>query len=420
MNLSLVGSKLRNQLHTFSGKLSTHFSKPLARFVEQMLYGIQVAQDVKLSRIGRALEEAIPLIKTEERLSRNLDHEELEPELQRQVAEMGSHLVHPDTYVLVDPSDIRKPYAEKMEYLATVHDGSRDELAQGYWLCVIAAAELDSHRVVPLYQALYSAEAPDFVSENHQILRGIDLIRRYAGNRGIYVMDRGGDRMELLEPFLDRGMRFIVRQRGERNVLTRGQHRLVAAVAAGCPRFWSTRVVREVEGKEKAYHLSFGYCKVQLPRRKETLYLVVVDGFGKQPLMLLTNLELKHSFKSLWSVVGGYLTRWRIEEMIRFWKQSYQVEDIRVLTYRHLRNMIALLCAVCFFAAVRLGETVKLQILASRVKQLSKRLFGIPEFHYYALADGMAYVLSRTGYGPRCGPPPRDPTDPQLFLFHGS
>lgn len=417
MNLSLLGSKLRNQLHTFSGKLSTQFSKPLGRFVEQMLYGIQASQDVKLSCIGRTLEEDISLAKTEERLSRNLDHKELEPELHRQVAEMGSRYVHPDTYVLVDPSDIIKPYAEKMEYLATVHDGSRNELGEGYWLCMIAAAELDAHRVVPLYQALYSAEAPDFVSENHQILRGIDQVRQYAGKRGIYVMDRGGDRMNLFGPFLDRDMRFIVRQRGDRHVLTRGQKRSIAAVAAGCTRFWYTRVERGVEGRKKAYHLGFGYCKVQLPGRQETLYLVVVDGFGKQPLMLLTNLELKHSYQSLWAVVGGYLTRWRIEDTIRFWKQSYHVEDVRVLTYRRLRNMIALLSAVCFFAAAQLGQTVKLQILASRVKRLSKRLFGIPEFHYYAIADGTAHVLRRTGYGPRCGPPPRDPTDPQLLLF---
>jgi hypothetical protein len=417
MNVSLVGSKLRNQLHIFSGKLSTHFSTPLGRFVEEMLYGIQAAQDVKLSCIGRTLEEDISLDKTEERLSRNLDHEELEPELHRQVAEMGSRLVHRDTYVLVDPSDIVKPYAQKMEYLTTVRDGSRNELGEGYCLCMIAASELESRRVVPLYQALYSTVAPDFVSENHQILRAIDQVRRHAKDRGIYVIDRGGDRIELMAPFLDRGMRFIIRQRGDRYVVTKGQKRLVAAVAQGCRRSWYTHITREEKGKKKICRLRIGYCKAQLPGRKERLYLVVVDGLGKEPLMLLTNLALKRSYKSAWAVVGGYLTRWNIEETIRFWKQSYHVEDIRVLTYQRLRNMIALLSAVCFFAAVRLGESVKLQILASRVKKLSKRLFGVPEFHYYAIADGTAHVLRRTGYGPRCGPPPRNPTDPQLLLF---
>ena len=420
MNLSILGSKLRDQLHKFSGKLSTHFSKPMQRFVEQMLYGIQASQDVKLSCIGRTLEEEIPLIKTEERLSRNLDHEGLEKELHRQVAKVGSRYVREDTYVLVDPSDITKPYAEKMEYLATVRDGSQKELAEGYWLCCVVAAELESHRVVPLYKALYSAEAPDFESENHEILRGIDTVREAAKTRGIYVMDRGGDREKLLVPFLERAMRFIVRLKGDRHLFFRGARRVAVDLAHGCPRHYNTTVVRENKGKETVYDLSFGFRKVTLPGREEVLYLVVVDGFGETPLLLLTNVSLKKTYKSLWQVVGGYLTRWRIEETIRFWKQSYNVEDIRVLTYRRLRNMIALVLASCFFAAVRLGEDVKLTILACRVKRLSKRLFGVVGFHYYALADGVAHVLRRTGHGPQCGPPPRDPPDLQLVLFDDS
>ena len=46
-----------------------------------LLFGIQASQDVKLSNIGRALEEVIPLIRTEKRLSRNLKHAELEAAL---------------------------------------------------------------------------------------------------------------------------------------------------------------------------------------------------------------------------------------------------------------------------------------------------------------------------------------------------
>ena len=47
---------------------------------------------------------------------------------------MGSQRVRPNTVLALDLSDIRKKYARKMEYLATVHDGSRGELHQGYWL----------------------------------------------------------------------------------------------------------------------------------------------------------------------------------------------------------------------------------------------------------------------------------------------
>jgi hypothetical protein len=39
-------------------------SKPLAKFVSQMLFGIQSSQDVKLSNIARSLKEDISLIRT--------------------------------------------------------------------------------------------------------------------------------------------------------------------------------------------------------------------------------------------------------------------------------------------------------------------------------------------------------------------
>ena len=46
-------------------------------------------------------------------------------------------------------------------------------------------------------------------------------------------------------------------------------------------------------------------------------------------MMLLTSLRVTRSRKSLWRVVESYLSRWRVEETIRFIKQSYQLEDIR-------------------------------------------------------------------------------------------
>jgi len=35
--------------------------------------------------------------------------------------------------------------------------------------------------------------------------------------------------------------------------------------------------------------------------------------------------------------------------------------------------------------------------LSTRVSRVAKRFFGVPEFHYYALADGISMLLSRLG-----------------------
>ena len=62
-------------------------------------------------------------------------------------------------------------------------------------------------------------------------------------------------------------------------------------------------------------------------------------------------------------------------ETIRFVKQSYQLEDIRVLTYDRLRNMMGLVLAASYFAAVYLGVRAKMEILVTHVLKASKRIF---------------------------------------------
>jgi hypothetical protein len=131
-----------------------------------MIYGIQAKQDVKLSQIARSLEEEISLSKTENRLSRNLDSEGMDSKVRDAVIRLGSYRVHRDTLLILDISDVSKRYAKRMEYLGRVRDGSTGELSDGYWTCAVIGCEAGKERIVPLYHALYSAEAPGFESEN--------------------------------------------------------------------------------------------------------------------------------------------------------------------------------------------------------------------------------------------------------------
>jgi len=81
VNDTKVRSRLKAQLTKFSLELCEGLTKPLTKFVSQMLFGIQSSQDVKLSNIARSLQEEMALIRTEKRLSRNLKSAELEKEL---------------------------------------------------------------------------------------------------------------------------------------------------------------------------------------------------------------------------------------------------------------------------------------------------------------------------------------------------
>jgi hypothetical protein len=397
MNGMQVAGRLRAQLVKFSGIFSPRFTKPQSAFVTEMIYGIQASQDVKLSAIGRALNEPIDLQKTTERFSRHLKVPGMAQVINEQIVAHAAARVRHDTLIVVDPTDVRKTYAERMPYLATVRDGSSGQFVPGYWACVAVACDPDKRRVTPLHQRLWSAEAPDFISENAQLLEVIDTIRGPTQGRGIYVMDRGGDRMKLFNPLLDRKLRFIFRLVGDRHLVWRGRERAAAEIGRDCAMHFAESVIKTDLETERRFHLEYGMRPVKLPGRSEQLYLVVVRGFGEEPLLLLTNVALHPTRKSLWAIVQGYIARWLVEETIRFIKQSYQVEDIRVLHYERLRNLMALVLAAVYFSAVWLGESLKLAVLATRVVQVAKRFFGVPDFHYYALADGIATLFSRLG-----------------------
>jgi hypothetical protein len=333
---------------------------------------------------------------------------------------MGSRRVTSQTVLCLDLSDVRKEDAQKMEFLDRVHAGSTGEVHQGYWLCEVTAAEVHGNEMVPLYQKLYSTQAPDFQGENAELLGAVDWVGSFTGWRGIWAMDRGGDRRHVLEPLLERGLRFVMRCTGKRTVIDRRHLQgTVKEVAARCPLTFAAKVIRIEEGKEKVYPLRYGAEPIRLPVRKEKLLLVVVAGFGQEPLMLLTNLVARaRDSESLGWIVEIYLTRWKIEETFRLLKQSYNLEDLRVLSYQRLQNLVALVAAAAHFAATFLGQKMKLRLLTEKLLIISLRFFGIPPFRFYALAEGIRKVLSQ-GRPPTCAPPP-DTWPVQLFLaWHG-
>ena len=100
------------------------------------------------------------------------------------------------------------------------------------------------------------------------------------------------------------------------------------------------------------------------------------------------------------------------QETFRFVKQSYNLEDIRVMKYRRLKNLVVLVTAAAYFAATYLGQQMKLRILAEKLLVISQRFFGIPPFRFYALADGIRRLLSGSAFRP----PQESPPDAQLEL----
>ena len=257
-----IGVKLRVQIHQFSGKLCAGMGKVARRFVEEMVYGIQARGSVRLSEVARSLNEKTSVKKRIDRLSRNLGRSGLGGEIGEAVLEQGASKIEENTLLIVDPTDITKKYAKKMECLAKVRDGSQKELSLGYWVDTVVGAENDSSEIVPLVHRLYSQDAADFVSENHELLDAMKRVYTATEGRGIFVIDRGGDRRRLYKGLLKEKaqFRFVIRQRGDRHLLYKGQLKETLELARNCKTPYAETVIKEKTVKRRPTSSSSASC----------------------------------------------------------------------------------------------------------------------------------------------------------------
>ena len=90
---------------------------------------------------------------------------------------------------------------------------------------------------------------------------------------------------------------------------------------------------------------------------------------------------------------------------------------MRLRTYVGLQNMMAILMAVAYFTSIYLGLRLKLRVLMRHVLRAARRVFGVPDFRLYALADGIKHFLFSQSKGLKPALPPPKPHFVQRFLF---
>ena len=281
MNYSHLATKLRNKITRFSGILSEKLDKTARRFVQEALYGIMASQSVMLTEMGRQLSSHVSLKKIEERFSRQLIKKRIGQCLQEKILAMAGERIQEKTLLILDLSDIKKKYAEKMEYLAQVRDGSEDgDIVDGYWTNQVIACETGSSEVTPLYHSLYSQTSRDFVSENVENLKAVNQVGKAVHNKGIWVIDRGGDRDILYSSLIKNKRNFIISLVGSRDLIYKGKLIRSLWQAHACRLPYEKTIVKLIDGKETQYSLRFGFLPVQLYGFHSPLNMVVVNGFS--------------------------------------------------------------------------------------------------------------------------------------------
>ena len=388
INYTTLNSNLKRGILKFSEKISKKFSRPVMKFICNMIYGILSSKSCLLSEIARNLNEKISLRKTVTRLSRNLNDFDGGEELFEEYLKSIKNRYNDKSVLIIDGSDITKPASTKPEGSCEVRDGSTGEIGTGYH--TLGAAVL-SDRKLPygVYSRIYSSKEKDFTSEDNENLKCFEFLSKHFSKSNIRTMDRGFDCNKYYEYFIKHNEKFIIRAKKNRNVIYKNSTVNILELANRFKGKYKLEY-RDKSGVNRSVKISI--IPIRLCEFKNTeLNLVVVYGFGATPMMLITN--LKSDDKRLCTAVCKvYLMRWRIEEYFKFKKQSFDFENLRVQSLKSIRNLDLLLTIAIGYVAELSGKSENIK-LRTEIIEVSKRLFGVPSFVYYAVADGIFEIL---------------------------
>lgn len=396
VNYTILNSNLKRGILRFSEKISKKFNRPIMKFICEMIYGILASKSCLLSEISRNLNEKIPLRKTVNRLSRNLKDFNSNEELFEAYLESIRKRYNDKSVLIIDGSDITKPASTRLEGLCEVRDGSTGKIGIGYH--TLGAAVL-SDRKLPygVYSRIYSSKETNFVSEDKENLKCFEFLSNHFSKSNIRTMDRGFDCNKYYEYFIKHNEKFIIRAKKNRNVIYKDKAVNILKLANQFKGKYKLEYIDKsgIKRNVKISIIPIRMCEF----RKTELNLVVIHGFGATPMMLITNLHSDDK-RLCTAVCKVYLMRWRIEEYFKFKKQSFDFENLRVQSLKSIKNLDLMLTLAIGYIAEISGKsyTVKLRM---EVIEISKRLFGAPDFVYYAIADGIFEILKafKSGIG---------------------
>jgi len=389
---------ISSNLHDFLKKISKNLSLPDKKFLRDATIGLLRAGNPIVCQMARQLpNQRTKFVSRLDRLDQHLVKDSnFDREVKEVLPEVWLPFIQDDTPIILDLSDIAKPFAKRLDYLATVRDGSTGELVNGYWLVELYAS-LSRKNPVPILLEPFSHQQPYSPGQNPVVLKAIHKIFELTDNRGVLVVDRGFDGWVMFEDWLDNKYRFVARLVGNRHLQRfysgSGQWLPIRAdqLAEKTPTPYRFHKLLKRYGKPALRVTQIGWVKVRLPGREEELTLVVSRLAGvDKPMMLLTNLPVEN-LKDAERVLRFYIRRWECEEGIRFLKCQVNLEKIRTFRWLAICRLVLLAGLVMIYLGWLVEEHPN---ICDRLVCLSQPLPDKPDFLLYRLLGGLTEAIN--------------------------
>lgn len=286
--------------------IGSHLTTPQTNTMKEMLVGLLKDNTPILNHLNR--ESSVKIAKQSERYRRHLENIDIAATVEERILRTLPE-IEEDTVIAYDLGDIAKPHAKKMEGLSGIFDGSERKPSIGYVLHGVCIHNQ------PVVMELHDADSKFLPQARKEV---IGRLSKKVGTNGIWVYDRQNDDEKLFSSHVRRKQRFVIRLKKNRKLL----HTLSGMIQRTedfLPGIYDVRVM----GQRYRYTL-----------------VVYKHHLHNDPMrVLVRGVKVEKAEE----IIETYLVRWDIENLYKQMKEKFQMEKIRLLSLKKLKNLLALI-----------------------------------------------------------------------------
>jgi len=395
-----VSQKVQVKFSNYFAHFSEDLSLPEQKFIRDMSRGILSSQSCILRQISQNLKEDIDLKKVCKRLSYHLGKQNFQSRIANSQILSSCRKSTRDTLFIVDPSDVFKQYAEKMEGLSRVRDGSKNKWVNGYDTLNILAVNKKQQELFlkPIISELFSYKQEIDTLKNILFDHLISIIIA-SNNKGVYVFDRAFDDKKVYSFFRDHNAPFIIRSMAIRDLYYQGQKIKFNEVAKKANLSHVFKIQKKTrKGRTKEETVYAGVLDVEIPlsphpcKKKPDLFSAKLfvgrykDGGYWYILFSLPNHTDLSDDELIEFVFNAYKIRWKIEETHRHIKKDFKWESMQLLKYKRLKLLnVILWIAIGFLYSLQSLKYQFIKVFHYYMLEQKKKMKKIPDFLFYRI-----------------------------------
>ena len=409
MNIKDIKHDLVRNIKTYKDELldTKELSLPAKKNFVDIFQGVLVAKDTSLKKIS---EQILPkkhkyrnhqittkeVITNEHRISKSLMINNY-AKLNENILKIGSNLAFSDHVdILIDKSDLAKPYATKMENLKSIADGSDNYKVKNGFKTTNFMMKTKQHNNYMLYSEVQDPNEMTQKEKEHLIINKLDVV--FSDKKRLYIGDSCYSGETNINQFLLNDDTFILRLKSNRTIAICESEEFdyTAEILGQLQSKWNLQTITtSVNYNGKCSTAKISMITGYLEKVKQELTFIIITSTIGNPMILVTNLNCNDLLDAR-KIYFKYLSRLKIEQSFKFMKEQYKLEKFHVRSFQSIQNIYKLVNIIFNYFAFLLKRKKSLLMKYLIDISLNINFKKDVNFKYYRIADGIKNTFTKS------------------------